>query len=279
MVGLMYKCANCNEWIRKTAQVPAWHLRRLAATPHSNPEEDVSAGFRTILFSALVATSCAPEETICLTDTDCDQGQVCVSEVCTTSCITATDCAEDEECIARDEGQGRACQVAGGANVDTGGNAEEDAWVILIRDQSATDCDSETPGADIVGLRVRDATGDVMARGQLILGDLQPESNPSIPGELDGMTFTEDCDEPAVSLGCGGWVALRPVNEDGLTVPLTVFAESIETVEWGESCGENSRESYAVYACNDSNAVANNDDISSCTRLLDEGSGSLVFTP
>ncbi len=246
-----------------------------AATIEDEEEIVRSSLCYALLASAFVLGSCAPDETICLTDTDCDQGQVCEREVCTTLCVTDSDCAENELCLDRSTGEGKACAVS----LDEPDQETMDVmntWIILVRGGADVDCNSSSPGPDIVGIATQDANLEELAFGESILGDLRGDTNSSDPDVLDGRRWQDACDA-AVSLGCDGWVALRLVGEDGLTLGINSLTARLDVVERGAACGERDDEPYRVFACNDPNAVANNDDISSCTRLLAEGSGTREF--
>lgn len=226
-----------------------------------------------LIAGAAVFSACAAEDTACLTDVDCDQGQVCRASTCTTLCVVDSDCADGEECVSRGPDESRACRsdlLATGEDGD-----EEDGantWILLIRSGS-TDCSSETPGPDIVGASVLGTGGTVVARAEALLGD-NPEHDLN---RIDAAEPTQDCANSGLSMGCESWVALRLVDNKGLSAPLSGFTDSLQVDEWGESCRERADESYTVYRCLIPGDVENNDDISSCTDEIGSAAGPHKF--
>ena len=261
--------------------------------------------FLGILIVALASTAlfvaCSDDES-CLADSDCaDAADVCEGDICVQGCaIGSGECAEGEECVARASGDGGYCAAGGDNNTTNNVNnttptnngttpVGTQGYIVQILDTSSGDesCGATVndPGSDIVFVSLEDSTGNVLGYGSLVTDGITGDPNNFADGfNLDGTapSFTGDCPEfnadNVTALGCGGFVAVEFWDTSGNPVMYETGMD-IRVFEFGGLCSTGSvTDEYDVILCSDTDAVKNNDDISSCTNTLAGGSGETTFT-
>lgn len=143
------------------------------------------------------------------------------------------------------------------------------SWIwILDRTVETEACDHTEPGADLMGVRVRNVNDDIIGWGSaydLKLGDSGTQDNvyataDRLNGNANGFA-DQICPDlntpfttlmpPPVSLGCGGSVFIVFFDLNGQ--PLTLLDNmSIEVLEHGDPCEDAKRDVYSIYMCRDS---------------------------
>lgn len=222
------------------------------------------------LMGAAMATACAGEETSCLTDVDCDQGQVCRASTCTLSCVVDSDCASDEVCVSRGQDESKACR-ADTLSTDDAGESETNTWIIQLRLAKPSDCSEQQSLPAIADIHVLGTGDEIVARAEPFLSN-DPDAELTLPASEE----PEDiCELTPLELDCDTWVAARLVDESGLPIALSPFTQAIKVVEWREVCGGQTSLEYELLACTAPSEVENNDDVTSCTEVIGRGVGSV----
>lgn len=247
------------------------------------------------LASTAMFVACADEEgQSCLTDTDCDNGFVCESDICVETCATDTDCPIGEMCEPRlGDGTENVCVTDPDYNNSTNNttnnttnnnnNGGDIAQALFVIDKSSGDaCTGSDPGSDIVFLRLETLGGDVLGYGSLEYDGITggDDNTYSAGFNLDGEapTFAEcpEFDETSVTaLGCGGEIGVRFYDASGTPIPLELGKHQVFVFEYGAICGGTSVDEYELSVCTDL-ASLENGDTSSCTSV-GGGSGQAII--
>lgn len=246
------------------------------------------------LASAALFAACG-DETSCLEDGDCAVGEICVAEVCEVTCTSTADCAEGEACGGID-GDRTYCIADQSNNTNNSNNNTTETnntttvepvpyAAVLIRDITTGEgCEELDPGSDVAAAALQDLEGNTLGFFQALSFELGPEANDfsEVLSILDGtapdvgLACPEDFNaETVVALGCGGYVVGNFV--DSATTPLYIDSSNqIAVQEYGPGCGTGSAaDTLEIVLCTDAQA-AYDGDISSCTIVLNSGSGLVI---
>jgi len=168
---------------------------------------------------------------------------------------------------------------------NNGTNTAVPNYVALITDRTSGDvCNGPDPGSDIIYVALEDNTGKVLGYGNLKYNGITGDSNEfDIGANLDGTAPSEACPEfsadNVTSLGCGGSIGLMFLDADANLVAIEPGMQ-IRVSEFGQQCptGSNDDE-FEIFICTDTNAVVNNNVLTSCAQSLGGGSGEITVKP
>lgn len=250
---------------------------------------------------------------VCLVDTDCDVSFVCEQELCVQTCATRTDCPPNLDCLQRVNGSESICvEVSVSNNINSNINSSINntnnstnnnetplninnmtypPYFVLLTDTTTGEgCESSMggegqPGSDIVVVLVEDFEGTVLGYGEAIEWVEGSSANgngfPNVYQNLDGTPpgFGDQCPESfdadtVASLGCGGYVLLRFLDNTGKPLSLD-DSQQIRVLEYGAICGDSADDTFRISLCTDA-VDATDGSITSCTIDLGAGSGLVV---
>lgn len=242
-----------------------------------------------------------PAQTECQTSEDCiEPGEYCLMSepgVCgvPSSCDDVVQPDRTTFCTDQANGKVATCnQAVLGRYTCNEVNFVQDVFWIKIEDVSVGDaCDQTAPGADIMGVRLRSEDGDVLGwadAGNESLGDSGTMTNrydtaARLDGQANGLNDTNcppegsrlsELTPPPFSLGCGGWVLLRFVDEFGATIEL-FSGMTIEVLEYGSTCGGAAPDLYKVLFCSDSTSANDGLDESCVNQVGEPSEGYATF--
>lgn len=252
-----------------------------------------------VIFVGLASTAlfiaCGESADSCLTDTDCQTGFVCEDELCIQECVTAADCPAFDECVPRPSGSAGSICVEGDeppatnnnttTNNTTGLNNPQPYSAVMIRDITTGEgCNELDPGSDIASAALQTLEGATLGYFEALYDSLGSEQNDftAVYSVLDGsapgvgLACPEDFNsDTVVALGCGGYVVGRFV--DSSTTPLFIDSSNqIGVQEYGPGCGTGSAaDTFEIVLCTDAQAAFEGN-ISSCTNVLNSGSGLVI---
>jgi len=232
----------------------------------------------------------------CLLDTDCDPGLVCESEICVQTCATVADCPVGDRCVPRPSGGAEnVCEVDPDFNNSTTNNNTTGTnntnnntpavYVALIQDTTTgVGCDGDNPGSDIIYVSLEADDGTIKGFGEAIYEDYVGDENVyTLGANLDGSapnsvgTCPEFNEDNVTALGCGGALGVRFLN--GGTPVAIELGDQIRIFEFGGQCPTGTTDdAFDLILCNDTDAVVNDTNISSCTKNLAGGEGETVIT-
>jgi hypothetical protein len=216
---------------------------------------------------------------ICLTDLDCDAGQVCEFEQCAISCITSEDCPATQICEPRNSPE------PGSICVDDNPQITGSYDFLMIRDTtSGESCEFSDPGSDMVAITLNNLEGSVLAAFEAF--DFQEGNAPNGNDYSDAFQifdgnlgeFGISCPESfqsayVASMGCGGFMVGQFVN-GGVPVAVEPNLE-VYALEYGANCGGTPADTFEILLCTDSSAVSGGD-YASCDVRLGGGSGLVI---
>lgn len=228
----------------------------------------------------------------CSEDVECGSDEVCEWS-CVKSCGIGAGCEAGSICTARPSREGGYCEREPAPNPNNGEPPVKQisGYIVQILDTTIDDCgpDVPDPGSDIIYIHLATDMGVMLGYGNLVSEGILGENNAFNQGlNLDGrsQSFEGICPEfnedSVTSLGCGGYVAIEFHDLNGTPVAYESGMQ-IRVFEHGLQCdsGTNNDE-YDIRLCSDTNAVKNDDDMTSCTLSLGGGSGevnAIVFSP
>lgn len=216
----------------------------------------------------------------CTLDGDCDQGQACEVSECVPVCGSDADCGSAEVCLPGLTTERRVCQVT-----DDQDTVNVESRYALVRDSTdGAGCETTDPGSDLAFVVLEDLDGDVAGWGRAVKAGLGEEANDfSSYDHLDGDrpdwgadSCPEFRDSTIVSLGCGGYVAIEFVDENGEDVQARSGVQQIRLGEHGAQCDDgDDLDRYEVLLC--PGAEQPDDVPEMCAVSVGVGQGERVF--
>lgn len=214
-----------------------------------------------------------PSQPSCFDDSDCFEGDLCLSGECVVTCESDSDCHVGSVCsvVPRQDGTVQTCVANdGGSNVEDVecvSDAEcqlanmraacsvdglcfipETVTALLIEDltpEAATvDPVDGEPGADIAAVYLVDADDRIVAYGDTVTARepggervLSPILGESPMLGPDGLCVDGELPDAAASLGGeGGYILVRFVDLDGAPVASAPETWRVVVIEWSENC-------------------------------------------